>query len=51
MFDIIKELKSLKLFGMAQSWAELSSAGSAGLPICEGLFRQLLEAETTENKK
>ncbi len=48
MFDIIKELKALKLYGMAQCWAELASTGTVNLQSCEGLTRSLLEAETTD---
>jgi len=48
MSDIVKALKALKLYGMAQCWAELSSEGTVSLPSCEGLIRSLLEAETTD---
>jgi len=48
MFDIVKELKALKLYGMAQCWAELSSEGTVNLQNCEGVIRALLEAETTD---
>jgi DNA replication protein DnaC len=48
MSDIVKALKALKLYGMAQCWAELSSEGTVSLHSCEWLIRSLLEAETTD---
>jgi len=48
MSEIVKAFKALKLYGMAQCWAELSSAGTVNLQLCEGLIRTLLEAETTD---
>jgi DNA replication protein DnaC len=48
MSDIVKALKALKLYGMAQCWAELASVGTVNLQICERLIRSLLQAETTD---
>jgi len=48
MAEIVKALKALKLYGMAQGWAELASAGTVNLQLCEGLIRTLLQAETTD---
>jgi len=45
MADIIKEFKELKLYGMAQCWAEMAGSGTVNLQICEGVLRSLLEAE------
>jgi DNA replication protein DnaC len=41
-------MAALKLYGMAQCWAEIASTGTVNLPLCEGLIRSLLEAETTD---
>jgi DNA replication protein DnaC len=49
MFDVVAELKVLKLRGMAESYAELQSAGfSARLEGAEWLIRRLIEAENTD---
>ena len=48
MADIVKKLKELKLYGMAQCWAEMAGAGTVNLQICEGVLRSLLEAEHTD---
>ncbi len=48
MADIVKEFKALKLYGMAQCWAEMAAAGTVNLQICEGVVRSLLEAENTD---
>ncbi len=48
MADIVKELKALKLYGMAQCWAEMAGSGTVNLQLCEGLVRSLLEAENTD---
>jgi hypothetical protein len=45
MADIVKEFKELKLYGMAQCWAEMAAAGTVNLQICEGVIRSLLECE------
>lgn len=52
MPDIITQLKTLKLHGMADSYAELASQGAHGdtasLESSEWLLRHLLEAESTD---
>jgi DNA replication protein DnaC len=48
MSEIVTAFKALKLYGMAQCWAELATEGSINLQDCERLIRQLLEAETTD---
>ena len=48
MADVVKKLKELKLYGMAQCWAEMAGAGTVNLQICEGVLRSLLEAEHTD---
>lgn len=49
MFDVIAELKGLKLRGMAESYAELQSTGpNARLEGAEWLIRRLIEAENTD---
>jgi DNA replication protein DnaC len=48
MSDLVKAFKALKLYGMAQCWAEIASTGTVNLQLCEGLIRSLLEAETTD---
>ncbi len=45
MLDLEAELKSLKLFGMASSYAEVASQGGASLQSSEWLLRQMLQAE------
>lgn len=46
--DIAQELKSLKLYGMASTYAELASQGVAGVEASGWLLRHLLDAETTD---
>ena len=49
MRDVTAELKALKLYGMASSYAELLEAGdSAGLQSSRWLIQHLLAAESTE---
>lgn len=46
--DIAQELKSLKLYGMASTYAELASQGLAGVEASGWLLRHLLDAEATD---
>lgn len=52
MTDIISQLKALKLYGMADSYAELQSQGASGatasMESSAWLLRHLLEAESTD---
>jgi DNA replication protein DnaC len=49
MTDIVANLKSLRLYGMAQCYAEWVEQGSTGaLTTYEGLIRPLLDAETID---
>jgi len=52
MSDIASQLKALKLYGMADGYAELQSQGASGatasMESSEWLLRQLLEAESTD---
>jgi DNA replication protein DnaC len=49
MADLLADLKRLRLFGMAQHYAETLEQGSAqGLPTFEHLLTHLLDAETTD---
>ena len=48
MSDIVSQLKAIKLHGMADSYAELQSHGTAAISACEWLIQHLLEAETTD---
>lgn len=52
MSDIITQLKTLKLYGMADSYVELQSQGASGatasMESSEWLLRHLLEAEATD---
>jgi DNA replication protein DnaC len=48
MADIVKRLRELKLYGMAQCWAEMAGSGTVNLQLCEGVVRSLLEAEHTD---
>jgi len=49
MFDMIAELKSLKLHGMASSYADiLDQRHHAGLDTSEWLVKHLIEAEITD---
>ncbi len=48
MNDIVSAFKRLKLYGMAQAWAELAAEGFVNLEECARVIRLLLEAETTD---
>jgi DNA replication protein DnaC len=48
MLDIEAELKSLKLFGMAASYADLVNQGLASLQVSEGVIRHLLQSEAED---
>ncbi len=49
MSDIVNQLKSLKLQGMASAYAELLNQGAnASVQLEEGLIKHLIDAETTE---
>jgi DNA replication protein DnaC len=48
MSEIVAALKALKLYGMAQAWAELAAEGLADLRECERGVRLLLAAETAD---
>lgn len=49
MTDIIAELKALRLYGMASSYADLlENGGGATIETSEWLIKHLLEAETTD---
>ena len=48
MFDIVAELKSLKLHGMAMAYAELEEQGSTSIDASHRLLQHLLEAESTD---
>lgn len=48
MFDIITELKSLKLFGMAVAYTDLTAQSTASVSMSEWLIKHLLEAESTD---
>jgi DNA replication protein DnaC len=48
MFDIITELKSLKLHGMAAAFTDLEAQGTAAIDASQWLIQHLLEAESTD---
>lgn len=48
MFDITAELKSLKLYGMAAAFAELTAQGTAAVDASQWLIQHLLKAESTD---
>ena len=52
MSDIITQLKALKLYGMASSYAELKQQNTPGqmanLESADRILFQLLQAESTE---
>ena len=48
MRNVISELKSLRLHGMAQRYEELTAEGGASLQTAEWLLRALLETEVTD---
>lgn len=48
MFDIIAELKSLKLHGMAIAFAEVEAQGSLSIDTSRWLIKHLLQAESTD---
>jgi DNA replication protein DnaC len=49
MSEIVSQLKSLKLHGMAEAYAELLSHGvNASIQMEEGLIKHLIDAEITE---
>lgn len=48
MREIVAELKSLRLHGMAQRYEELLTEGGVGIQIAGGLIQCLLEAEVTD---
>ena len=48
MNDIASAFKALKLYGMAQCWAELAAEGLVNLQDCAHVIRLLLAAETSD---
>lgn len=48
MFDIISALKSLKLYGMAVAYTDLTAQSTASVSTSEWLIKHLLEAESTD---
>lgn len=48
MFDIIAELKSIKLYGMAMAYEELAAQGSLAIDTSQWLIKHLLQAESTD---
>lgn len=49
MLDVLAELKSLRLYGMASAWEELTANGtSAGLESSRWLVEHLLQSEHTD---
>lgn len=48
MSDIVSQLKTLKLHGMADRYGELQSQGTAAIGASEWLIQHLLEAEATD---
>lgn len=48
MFNIISELKSLKLYGMATAYTDLTAQSTASVSTSEWLIQHLLEAESTD---
>lgn len=48
MIDIVAELKALRLYGMANGYAELAEQRGVGLTSNEWLIRHLLDAEATD---
>ena len=48
MFDIIAELKSIKLYGMAMAYEELVTQGSLTIDTSAWLIKHLLQAESTD---
>ena len=48
MRDVIAELKTLRLHGMAGIWADLMEQNKAELERSRWLVEQMLRAETTE---
>ena len=48
MSDIVSQLKTLKLHGMADRYTELQSQGTAAIGASEWLIQHLLEAEATD---
>lgn len=48
MRDVLAELKALRLYGMADAWAELVSTSELGCQSSGWLLEHLLEAEHTD---
>jgi DNA replication protein DnaC len=49
--DLVKGFKALKLYGMADAYAELLSQGNlASVQMSEGLIKHLIEAEATDRE-
>jgi DNA replication protein DnaC len=48
MFNVIAELKSIKLYGMAMAYEELVAQGSLSIDTSEWLIKHLLQAESTD---
>jgi hypothetical protein len=49
--DFITQLKTLKLYGMAEAWADLQAETPRLSPMSpEELLRRLVQAETTERQ-
>ena len=48
MFNIITELKTLKLYGMAIAYADLTAQSTSTVSASEWLIQHLLEAESTD---
>jgi DNA replication protein DnaC len=48
MFDITTEFNALKLYGMANAYAELTAQSTASVSASEWLIQHLMEAESTD---
>lgn len=48
MREVVAELRSLRLHGMAQRYEELVAEGGSGIQMAEWLIRALLDAEVTD---
>jgi DNA replication protein DnaC len=48
MLDIVSELKSIKLYGMAMAYEELLAQGASSIGTSQALIKHLLQAESTD---
>jgi DNA replication protein DnaC len=48
MRDVAKELKELRLHGMASAWTDLAAQGTSSTEASKWLIEHLLQAENTE---